>query len=93
MDEQENYQENKKVEYVYGIPMPVIPEGLQPLECVVLMQGIMLDSGQPTITAMGSEGMTPWMAIGMMRIEQARLEMGYTLSAVALNDDDDDDEE
>lgn len=92
MDEQENYQEGEKVEYVYGIPMPTLPPGLQPLEAVVMLQGIMLDTGQPTITAMGSEGMTPWMAVGMMRIEQARLEMGYTLTAVALNDDDDDEE-
>lgn len=78
-------------EMVYGIPMPNIPADLQPLECVVLLSGIMMDTGQPTITAMGSEGMTPWLAIGMMRVEQARLEMGYTLTAVALSDDEDDD--
>jgi hypothetical protein len=80
---------NVTEETVYGIPMPNLPTDLQPLECVVLLSGIMMDSGQPTITAMGSEGMTPWLAIGMMRVEQARLEMGYTLTAVALSDDDD----
>lgn len=89
MDEQENHQEKDKSTYVYGIEMPNLPSDLQPLECVVLLSGIMMDSGQPTITAMGSEGMTPWLAIGMMRVEQARLEMGYTLTAVALSDDDD----
>lgn len=89
MEEQENYQEKDGKTYVYGVEMPNLPPDLQPLECVVLLQGIMMESGQPTITAMGSEGMTPWMAIGMMRVEQARLEMGYTLTAVALSDDDD----
>lgn len=92
MEEQENHQEKPEKTYVYGVEMPSLPADLQPLECVVLLQGIMMESGQPTITAMGSEGMTPWMAIGMMRVEQARLEMGYTLTAVALDDDDDNEE-
>lgn len=83
----------EKTEYVYGIEMPTLPDDLQPLECVVLIKGIMMDTGQPTITAMGSEGMEPWTAVGMMRIEQARLEMGYTLTAVAMNIDEDDDDE
>lgn len=89
MEEEENYQEKEKTEFIYGIEMPVLPEGMQPLECVVLVQGIMMDTGMPTITALGSDGMTPWMAVGMMAVESQRLTMGYTLTAVAMLDDED----
>lgn len=91
--EQKNYQEEPHTEYCYGIEMPTLPEGLQPLDCVVLISGIMMDTGQPTITAMGSENMTPWMAVGMMAVESQRLTMGYTLTAVALDMEDDDEED
>lgn len=76
-------------EWVYGIEMPILPDGLQPLECVVLMSGIEMETGHPTITALGSDGMTPWMAIGMMSVETARLQMGYTFHAVSLDEEDD----
>lgn len=82
-----------KVEYVYGLAMPDIPEGMQPLECVVLIQGIQMDTGQPTVSALGSEGMTPWMAVGMMAMESQRLTMGYTLTAVAMDLDEDEEDE
>jgi hypothetical protein len=38
-------EEFEEIEYIYGIPMPSLPEGLQPLECVILIKGIMLDEG------------------------------------------------
>lgn len=93
-EEQVTPQEKPKTEYVYGIEMPDLQEGMQPLEAVVLIQGIMMETGMPTIVAMGSEGMTPWMAVGMMAVETQRLTMGYSLHAVAMdleNDEDEDD--
>jgi hypothetical protein len=91
-----NLEEVEEVEYVYGIMMPTLPEGLQPLECVVLIKGIMMDSGQPTVTALGSEGMTPWEAAGMLQMEAQRLIQGYVfggMGSTGFFEDDDDDEE
>lgn len=84
--------DDEEVELVYGIPCPKLPEGLQPLECVVLLTGIDMESGAPTMTALGSSGLSPWVAVGLLEIEAARLKMGYTLTAIAFEDEDDDDE-
>lgn len=91
-DENENKEE---YELVYGLMMPVLPEGIQPLECVVLLKGIVMETGQPTITALGSEGITPWEATGMLQMEAQRLIAGYTFGGMGTGfyDDDDDDEE
>lgn len=86
------------VEYCYGVSMPCLPEGLQPLEIVVLIEGIQMDTGQPTITAMGSDGMKPWTAVGLLRMEAARLEQGYIYGGNGVGfaseefDEDEDDE-
>lgn len=89
-------EELEAVEYVYGIMMPSLPEGLQPLECVVLIKGIMMESGQPTVTALGSEGMTPWEAAGMLQMEAQRLIQGYVFGGISgsgfFDGEDDDDE-
>lgn len=89
--------EDEDVEYCYGIAMPTVPEGLQPLECIVLIKGIMMDSGQPTITAMGSENMSPWEAVGMLQMEAQRLINGYSFGGMGTgfydSDDDDEDDE
>lgn len=87
-----NDDDEERVEYCYGIPMPVLPEGLQPLDCVVLIKGLMMDSGQPTITALGSRSMTPWDAVGLLEMESHRLKMGYTLTATYFGDDDEEDD-
>lgn len=92
----EDDEEIEEIEYVYGLAMPPLPDGMQPLECVVLITGIMMETGTSTITAMGSDGMTPWMAVGMMAVESHRLTMGYTMNAVTSdwdfeeNDEDED---
>lgn len=88
-----NAEEENDCIYVYGICMSQLPEGLQPLECIVLIEGIMMDTGQPTITAMGSEGIKPWAAAGMLRMEANRLEHGYIFSGHDGFDDDDEDED
>lgn len=73
---------------VFGIPMPSMVEGFQPLECVVLIQGIIMDNGNPTMTSLGSAGMTPWVAVGLMELEIERLKMSYVFSAEDHSDDD-----
>ena len=94
-EEEEDEEFDDGCEYVYGICMPRLPEGLQPLECVVLIEGIQMDSGQPTVTAMGSDGMRPWVAVGLMRMEAARLEQGYIFggNGSGFFEEDDDEEE
>lgn len=97
--EVEEAEEEGEYEYVYGIALPQLPEGLQPLSCLVLIEGIMMDSGQPTITAIGSEDMKPWVAVGIMRMEASRLENAYTFGGLGTGfafdgeDDEDEDEE
>lgn len=93
-DEEEiNLDEVEPIEYCYGIALPSLPENLQPLECVVLIKGIMMDSGQPTVTALGSEGMTPWEAAGMLQMEAQRLIQGYVYGGMAFYEGEDEDEE
>ena len=95
-EEVEDEEFDDGCEYVYGVCMSRLPEGLQPLEIVVLIEGIMMDTGQPTITAIGSEGMKPWSAVGMLRMEASRLEQAYTdgggLGFDEEEEDDEDDE-
>lgn len=93
MSEEEELEEESDCEYCYGLCMPKLPEGLQPLECVVLIEGIQMDTGQPTITAMGSEGMKPWVAVGMLRMEAFRLEQSYASLGDSGDFYDDEDEE
>lgn len=88
--------EFEEVEYVYGISMPQLPEGLQPLECVILIKGLMMDSGEPTVTALGSDGMTPWEACGMLQMETQRLIQGYVYGGIGsgfMEEDEEEDEE
>lgn len=92
-EEEEDEEFDDGCEYVYGVCMPRLPEGLQPLEVVVLLEGIDMNSGQPTVTAMGSDGMKPWVAVGLMRMEAARLEQGYIFGGNGVGFDDGDDEE
>lgn len=92
-EEEEDFDDG--CEYVYGVCMPQLPAGLQPLEIIVLLEGIDMDTGQPTITAMGSDGMKPWTAIGLLRMEAARLEQGYIYagSGNGFYDEDEEDED
>lgn len=86
-------EEDDGCEYVYGVCMPQLPVGLQPLEVLVMVEGIMMDTGQPTITAMGSEGMRPWSAVGMLRMEASRLEQGYTFGGIGEYEEDEEEDD
>lgn len=86
-------EEESQFEYAYGIPLPKLPPSLQPLECVILIVGIDMETGSPTMTSLGSEGMAPWTAVGLMSVEMHRLKMSYTFSAISLEDDDEDEDD
>jgi hypothetical protein len=79
-------------EYVYGVPIPTLPKGVQPLEAVVLIKGIVLENGAPTITVTASDGMLPWDAVGLMEIESARLKLTYAMSATSAEDYEEEEE-
>ena len=86
-------EEDYDSELVYGIELPKLPPDLQPLECIVILTGIDMETGNQTMTSLGSAGMTPWVAVGLMSVEIARLKMGYTMGATFMDDDDEDDED
>lgn len=91
LEEEEAYDDG--CEYAYGICLPRLPEGMQPLECVVLIEGIEMNTGQPTFTAVGSDGMKPWVAVGLLRMEAARLEQAYIFGGQGFEDDDEEEED
>ena len=74
---------------VFGIPVPTIGGDVQPLECLVLVKGIHMETGTPTMTSIGSEGITPWEAMGMMQMEIERIKMMAFMHASHMTDDDD----
>lgn len=71
MEENEE-QEEYEPQYVFGIEVPDMSPGIQPLEVIVLIKGINMEDGSPTLTTIGSQGLTPWEAIGMMYTEIER---------------------
>ena len=75
-------------EYVFGIAVPDVSEGIQPLECIVLIKGIDMETGMPTMTTIGSEGITPWEALGMMNMEIERIKFMTIYSSVSQQDEE-----
>lgn len=65
--------EEEEYTHVYGIQVPEMDTNIQPLECLILIKGINMDDGSPTMTSIGSDGITPWEAVGMMSMEIERL--------------------
>lgn len=74
-EEELEEEEDDGQEYCYGIPIASMTEGIQPLELVILVQGINMETGSPTMTMIGSDGITPWAAAGMMSIELERIKV------------------
>lgn len=66
-------QEEVEKQYVFGIEVPDLSEGVQPLEVLILIKGINMEDGSPTMTVIGSDGITPWEAVGMMNVEMERM--------------------
>lgn len=80
--------DDEEVEYVYGIPMRPLPEGLQPLECIVIIKGMYMENGDATMTSIGSEGLIPWEVVGMLEMEAQRIKMHYIVDVVASYEDE-----
>ncbi len=49
---------------VFGVPMPDLPTGAQPLEAVVLVK-VLTDDGHICLCERASAGLTAWEALGM----------------------------
>lgn len=90
-EEPQEEEEDENQQYVFGIPVPDMNEGVQPLECLILIKGINMEDGSPTMTTIGSEGITPWEAIGMMDVEMERLKF-MTVYSLMSNDNGEDEE-
>ena len=86
-EETEEYQE-----LVYGIPVPEMTEGLQPIEVIVLIKGINMEDGSPTMTTVVSPGMTTWEAAGLMTIALERVKTMAMMDLFEAYEDDDEDE-
>lgn len=87
---EETEEEEEEQEYLFGIPIPDVDEGIQPIECLILVKGVRMEDGSPTMTAMGSAGITPWEAVGMMSLEIERLKFMSVYASVGNQEDDDD---
>jgi hypothetical protein len=90
----EELEEDDGQEYIFGIAVPSMDANIQPLELIVLIQGINMDDGNPTMTTIGSEGITPWMAAGLMTIELERLKAMSVIHTMGgyVNEDEEDEE-
>ena len=84
----EEEQEEVEQQYVFGIEVPDITEGIQPLECLVLVKGINMEDGSPTMTAIGSAGITPWEACGMMSMELERMKFMTIYASMQHNQEE-----
>lgn len=91
-EEEEPQEEEVEQQYVFGIPVPDINEGVQPLECLILIKGINMEDGSPTMTTIGSEGITPWEALGMMSMEIERLKFMTVYTSMTQYEDEEDEE-
>lgn len=85
--EEEVEMEDEEQEYVFGIPVPGLTEGVQPLECLVLIKGINMEDGTPTMTTIGSEGITPWEAVGMLQVEIERIKFMTIYASIPQNEE------
>lgn len=65
---------------LYGLPLPPMTEGIHPLEYIVLISGINMETGEPIMTTITSNGMTIWNAVGMLSIEVERLKIASVMN-------------
>jgi hypothetical protein len=73
VDDDNVSEEETERNYVFGIEITNVAPGIQPLECVILVKGIDMNTGSPTVSSVYSDGITPWEAIGLMSMEMERL--------------------
>lgn len=85
-------EEEVEKQYVFGIEVSDLPEGIQPLEVLILVKGINMEDGSPTMTVIGSDGITPWEAVGMMHVEMERMKV-MTVYATLVHEAEEEEEE
>ncbi len=92
-EESEEELEEDYQELVYGIPVPEMTEGLQPIEVIVLIKGVNMEDGSPTMTTVVSPGMTTWEAAGLMVIALERVKTMAMMDLFETYEDEDDEDE
>lgn len=75
--------------FVFGIPVPNMTPNIQPLECLILIKGINMEDGSPTMTTIGSSGITYWESIGMMDLEIERIKFMSVYNTLTQNSEED----
>lgn len=97
MDEDDEVNNNEEVEsdaeesgqtLVFGIPVEDVDANIQPLDVLVLVKGINMDTGSPMMITVGSGGIPIWEIIGMLDMELERLKyMAVSVSYPLLDED------
>lgn len=83
---EEEVEEDGQV-LVFGIPVEDMDANIQPLEVLVLVKGINMETGSPMMITVGSGGIPIWEIIGMLDMELARLR-NMALYATSVSNDD-----
>lgn len=72
--------EYEEVEYeeegqtlVFGIPVEDVDANIQPIDVLVMIKGINMETGAPMMITVGSGGIPIWEIIGMLDMELCRL--------------------
>ena len=98
MEEAEDNEETEEVAeeegqtLVFGIPVEDVDANIQPLEVLVLVKGINMDTGSPMMITVGSGGIPIWEIIDMLDMELARLR-NMALYATSTSSEYEQDEE
>ena len=75
-------------EYLFGIPIPSMNDNVQPLECLILIKGIDMETGGSTMTTIVSEGVAPWESLGMLSMEIERIKFMTVYTSMNQQEDD-----
>jgi hypothetical protein len=78
---------------VFGLPVEDMDSNIQPIDCLVLVKGINMETGSPMMVTVGSGGLPIWELIGMLEMEAARLKMMTVYANMAHVGEEDEDEE
>lgn len=73
---------------VFGVRLEELPEGISPIEALVVVKALDED-GDLTFYSRCSDGLSTWEAIGMLITTTDQLRKAFSASFVPEDDDDD----
>lgn len=75
-------ENSKLISNFYGLDFPEeFPSTFEPLEAVLIVSGVEMETGLPTCTVLETKGANPWEVIGMMEAEVFRRKMVINIIA------------